>query len=232
VRYHLASTIHRIQGDTVALYATQVSEVEREYRLWQKEQLAVLISRAEHCNDIIFVGPKTDTRKAIVSILQRSSKWDVLIDHFMTSLNVLSTPCLREINLQIHPFLPLYRELPAGSRSYVYLLVSITNPRICYVGETDDLKQCLRRHNTGYGDTRTRPTNLHPWGVYAFVCGFEIPDVGADTERRREFLNSVQHSDLTRGPEFMYGLIRDEVSRWNLLGFKSLVLVKCGEVRS
>jgi hypothetical protein len=132
VRFYLASTIHRIQGETVALYATQVSEVEREYRLWHKEQLAVLISRAEHCKDITFVGRKTDTRKAIVSILQRSSKWDVLIDHFMTSLNVLSSPCLREINFQVHPFLPLYRELPTGSRSYVYLLVSVSNAKKCY----------------------------------------------------------------------------------------------------
>lgn len=62
VRYHLASTIHRIQGDIVPLYATQVSEIQREYRLWRKEQFAVLISRAEHCKDIIFVGNKLDTK--------------------------------------------------------------------------------------------------------------------------------------------------------------------------
>ena len=43
VRYHLTSTIHRIQGETVPLYATQVSEVHKEYRLWQREQFTVLI---------------------------------------------------------------------------------------------------------------------------------------------------------------------------------------------
>ena len=94
VRYHLTSTIHRIQGETVPLYATQISDIHKEYRLWQREQFAVLISRAKYCQDIIFFGDRTDTKSAIVKILSRSSKWDLLIDEYISNLDVFShSPC-------------------------------------------------------------------------------------------------------------------------------------------
>ena len=48
IRYYMCSTIHRIQGDTVNILATELSASKREYRLWQKEQFTVLISRV--CN--------------------------------------------------------------------------------------------------------------------------------------------------------------------------------------
>jgi hypothetical protein len=132
--------------------------------------------------------------------------------------------------MQLHPFKPLYRELPPGDHGYVYLLVSIPKPKICYIGETDNLKSCLRRHNTGYGDIQTQPTSLHPWGVYAFVCGFEVPEVGQDVERRKNFFDGTRHLDIGHGPEYAYHLMKEQVSCWNLMGFTSLVLVKCGEV--
>ena len=39
VRCYFCSTIHRIQGDTVPLLATQLSNSERQYRLWQRNNL-------------------------------------------------------------------------------------------------------------------------------------------------------------------------------------------------
>ena len=231
VRYHLASTIHRIQGDTVALYATQLSDIHREYRLWQKEQFAVLISRAEHIKDIIFVGGKTDTKRAIVKILQQSSKWDMLIDRYISSLNTLGAPEVREISLDVHPFKPMYRELPSGISGLVYLLVSMAVPEISYLGETENLKASLLRHNTGYGDECTRQTSLHPWGVYAFVCGFDDNDVASGVERRKEFYESVRQFVAGAGPEKAYAVLRDKVHLWTEMGCKNLVLVKCGELR-
>jgi hypothetical protein len=41
VRYHLTSTIHRIQRDTVSLLAMEMSVSKKSYRLWQREQFAV-----------------------------------------------------------------------------------------------------------------------------------------------------------------------------------------------
>jgi predicted GIY-YIG superfamily endonuclease len=51
--------------------------------------------------------------------------------------------------------------------SYVYLLVSETEPEPHYVGRTDDLKDRLRRHNAGeVAHTRKR----RPWTVQAAVA--------------------------------------------------------------
>jgi len=227
VRYHLTSTIHRIQGDTVALYATQISEADRHYRLWQKEQLTVLVSRAQQCADMIFVGPIAQTRDAIINILARTSKWDVLVDNCIESLDVLSHPAVREVRMQLSPYMPLYCELPTTSCGYVYEIVSIANSRICYVGETDDLKKCLREHNTGYGVEQTRPTILHPWGVYAFVCRFECDDPELGVRRRKSFLAALR-LDLSLGPDAVYSSLLAEVQRCRA---ENLVIVKCGEVR-
>jgi len=70
VRYYLCSTIHRIQGDTVPLLATEMSLTKREYRLWQREQFAVLISPVHECKDLIFVDTAAKTRAAIEHTVQ------------------------------------------------------------------------------------------------------------------------------------------------------------------
>lgn len=99
VRYYLASTIHRIQGDTVQMLAIEMSLARSEYRLWQREQFAVLISRVQRCQDLIFVGSRQQTRAAIEQIMKRTSKWDALIDHYLTELNVHTVSQRRANNL-------------------------------------------------------------------------------------------------------------------------------------
>jgi hypothetical protein len=151
----------------------------------------------------------------------------------MSALDVTSRPvAVREIRLELHPFMPLYRELPSATCGYVYLLASIANSRKCYVGETDNLKKCLREHNTGYGAEDTRPTELHPWGVFAFVCGFERDDPQEGIQRRKDFLSQVEtRLDIHRGPEAVYSRLLDVVTDCVARGEKELVIVKCGEVR-
>jgi hypothetical protein len=230
IRYHMTSTIHRIQGETVALYATQISDISRNYRLWQKEQLAVLISRARYCRDIIFVGRRSDTFEALKRVLRMHSKWDQLVDEYITALDVMFQPLVRQIRLETHPFLPLYRELPTTTCGYVYLIVSIPYPRKCYIGQCDNLKKALREHNTGHGPEETRSTTLHPWGVFGFVCGFdhEVIDVGRVCRDSLcwEWQNSV---DLNRGPEAVYErgleIVTEYTHRTNF------VIVKCGTIR-
>ena len=230
LRYHLTSTIHRIQGETVPLYATQISQVNKSYRLWQKEQFAVLISRAHTCRDIIFVGAKTDTRNAIVQILAKSSKWDDIVNNYLTTLDVMSRPVLREINLNLHPFLPFYRELPNATCGYVYILASIPNSSRSYVGECADIKKRLREHNTGYGTTETKPTCLHPWGIYGFVCGFDDVNIAAGITSRKQFLRELHFTlDPVGNAEQAYNSIRILVASWNEVGY-SLVIVKCGQL--
>ncbi len=65
------------------------------------------------------------------------------------------------------------------SFSYVYLLVSESNPARHYIGLTDDLKDRLRRHNAG---EVTHTAKHRPWIVQVAVAfndrtkaaGFEL----------------------------------------------------------
>jgi hypothetical protein len=230
VRYYLCSTIHRIQGETVMMLATEMSLKKKEYKLWQREQFAVLISRVHSCQDIIFVGSTSDTRAAVEHIMSKSSKWDNFIDHYMTQMNVaVQSSCAREVQQERHPFLPLYRELPSATCGYVYLLASLKVRGRCYIGETMDLKRCLRQHNTGYGADETRNTECHPWGVFAFVFGFEHEMVENVEELRHEFASEWTGMVSPRqNVEAVYTAGKEIADQWVRRGF-SLTIVKCGQ---
>ena len=69
-------------------------------RLWQREQLAILVSRVEDYRDIIFVGDKEETRHAVERLLACTSKWDVLVDHYIDALDIsrqMQLPRAREV---------------------------------------------------------------------------------------------------------------------------------------
>jgi predicted GIY-YIG superfamily endonuclease len=231
VRYFLASTLHRCQGHTVPLLATEMSLSKKEYKMWQREQFAVLISRVQRCQDIIFVGDQQETRAAIEHILRQSSKWDALVEHYLTELNVALRPSrARRIVLDVHPFLPMYRELPSASCGCAYMLVSMARASRVYIGETRDLKVSLRRHNTGYGAPETMNTGLQPWGVYAFVYNFEENTDDEGRESRKDFAQQWSYGvtwERTADQVYEFGLmIADE---WLKERGSSLVVVKCGQ---
>jgi len=231
VRYYLCSTIHRIQGDTVPLLATEMSTTKNVYKMWQKEQFAVLVSRVHECADIILVGSREETRAAIERILLTSSKWDNLIDHFLNVLNVaVHTGQARHIDLCAHPFLPIYRELPSTECGYVYLLISLSTISSHYIGETDNIQRCVRDHNCGYGASDTKNTNLHPWGVFAFVFGFEQDMDDGGRGARRQFCNDWRgRARLFMGVEEVYTEGQHLADDWIQLQFK-LTVVKCGQI--
>jgi hypothetical protein len=225
-----------LQGDTLPLVATQITDTSREYRLWQKEQLAVLISRVSTCKDVIFVGERDDTRQAVERILGCSSKWDALVDHYLSALDVAkewSRFVAREIRQDCHPFLPVYRELPAADCGYVYLLVSMAKTTVWHVGHADNLKKAVRAVNTGNGDEETRDTALHPWGVFAFVTGFQLPchQDSHSLALRAEF-SSVWNNVACRLPslERVYERGCGLVASWQSISDLPLIIVKCGSV--
>jgi hypothetical protein len=231
VRYYLASTIHRIQGDTVQLLATEMSLARREYCLWQREQFAVLISRVQRCQDLIFVGSRQQTRAAIEHIMRRTSKWDALIDHYLTELHVDTVSHrANNLDLDVHPFLPMYRELPTVSCGYVYMLVSIPCAGRFYLGEASNLKRSLRRHNTGYGTEETQNTVLHPWGVFVFVYGFYRDRAEDASEDRKVFLQEWRNtvSEQTSVHQ-AYDVGLRLANEWLVRTGCKLTVVKCGQ---
>jgi hypothetical protein len=232
VRYYLASTCHRIQGDTVPLLATEMSSSRKEYKMWQREQFAVLISRVQRCQDIIFVGNPAETRIAIEKIMRRTSKWDALIEHYLTELNVaVHRDGARRLALDVHPFLPIYRELPAAGCTCAYMLVSLSSVARCYIGQTTDLRRTLNKHNTGFGVPETSNTALQPWGVYAFVYGFE--DNTDDDGRQSRVQFAAEWAEAMRipnqNPALVYGIGEKITDKWVRNYAYKLTIVKCGQ---
>ena len=54
----LAMTIHKSMGETIGKIVTKIDSVERDYNLWEREQLYVLVSRVHRLSDLTFIGKK------------------------------------------------------------------------------------------------------------------------------------------------------------------------------
>ena len=67
--HYVAGTIHSIMGDTLRYLATTLSSDDRNYSVWDKGQLLVIISRTKRSEDTIFVGNKESALNALVSVL-------------------------------------------------------------------------------------------------------------------------------------------------------------------
>ena len=63
--------------------------------------------------------------------------------------------------------------LPTLSGSFVYMLVSKVRPEVTYIGETGNLARRLDAHYSGIASKQTAIEDLRPWGLLAFVTGFE-----------------------------------------------------------
>ena len=62
-------------------------------------------------------------------------------------------------------------DIPDSGSGFVYLLVSTINPQQRYIGQTKDLYNRLRQHNSGSGPTQA--TYFLPYALCAYVCGFD-----------------------------------------------------------
>ena len=56
-------------GDTLHSVATEISMKNNQFKLWDKGQAVVLMSRTNFGKDLIFVGDKNDTIKALVNLI-------------------------------------------------------------------------------------------------------------------------------------------------------------------
>ena len=58
MKHHIAGNIHSAMGDTLDVVVTSISLNDRNYYLWDKGQLLVIISQTRLSKDTIFVGDK------------------------------------------------------------------------------------------------------------------------------------------------------------------------------
>jgi predicted GIY-YIG superfamily endonuclease len=124
--------------------------------------------------------------------------------------------------------MPIYRELPSASSGYVYMLTSLSSPEhVVYIGETSDLKSCLRDHNTGYGAKETSNTCLHPWGLYAFIVGFEANSMQSCQKELVERWRAAVTKNMHVNTVYTIGkLLAEEYGKSGV----ALTTVKCGQI--
>jgi predicted GIY-YIG superfamily endonuclease len=232
IRHHIACTIHRVQGQTLQNVATKISVTDKNYAIWDRSMLLVLISRTQNLQDLAFVGDKNDTANALREALSIESPWAKHIQERLGALDILTTDAWREITNEFHPYAPRTCTIPDVSSGFVYMLVSGANFHTCYIGETNNLLRRIGEHNTGAGSNFTRRTYLMPWLLLAFVTGFS--DEYAE-ELRRNFETKWQR--ILRpldSPDVVYSKGRDLVISYNLSvsNGPGLVLTKCGQIIS
>ena len=188
----MAMTIHRAMGETIGESVTKIDCSEREYCLWKRGELYVLVSRKQHLGDITFLGEKTATLESIGKVLTQTSQWDEFTETLVrTSAN--QGDALFDL-ARVSPFRPRKIELPPGEIGFVYLLESTKDAMSTYVGQTSDLRRRLREHNSGNGSYLTNQHHLRPGGVLCFATGFS--DICEVNKRERTQLEHFIHNQL------------------------------------
>lgn len=200
VAYYISLTAHRAIGQTCPFIATQISCRQREFRLWQKEQALVILSRPRTLNGVIFVThDHADLIQALRELLQQSNP---LITHAVRVLEALQ-PLI--VQPRIIPHMP-HSQLPVEPTGVVYMLVSTRFPRYAYVGETNNITRRLGEHNRGQGARLTADAHLRPWRVYVLICNFPgLADSHENIRARKSFeaewhrrINALPHRADTR----------------------------------
>ena len=172
VKNYVASTIHKCLGDTFPKIVTKVSSTDKNYKIWEKEQLLVLLSRVSRLDDLTFVGTAEDLERTLIEVIQRQSCWCDFISNFLSQMTQpASTNQPTTMNLLTSNFMPWNVVLPSDDTGFVYILLSTKLANVFYIGETINLRQSLREHNSGHGDESTRPIERRPWAMLAFITG-------------------------------------------------------------
>ena len=182
LQHYVAGTIHSIMGDTLRSLATTLSSDDRNYSVWDKGQLLVIISRTKRSEDTIFVGNKESTLNALVSILTTRTQWTEYMENILrvVTINDENGEVVNDIenynrgviDQSEFPFRIADIELPIDVSGYVYMLISLRTRDFVYVGKTKDLHERIRSHQSGNGSLSSQPEHLRPYAYFGYICGF------------------------------------------------------------
>jgi predicted GIY-YIG superfamily endonuclease len=71
-----------------------------------------------------------------------------------------------------YPYRPVDVILPSPEAWSVYMIASLKDTRVTYIGSTRNLRRRLDAHNKGKGSTMTNSPAYLPWGLISYVIGF------------------------------------------------------------
>jgi hypothetical protein len=177
IRHRLATTIHKGMGSEYGKVVTKITTNEDDsgFNIWMKEQVIVLISRTQYCQDLTFVGKNPqETANILCSLLTKTSPMEAYMDHMVNNMTRSGEEAhilhpLRHLPYNLHQNI-----IPLSSTGYVYCIMSMRDRSHTYIGCTTNLKRRIQQHNTINGGSRsTRDVTLKPWGCIGFVVGFD-----------------------------------------------------------
>ena len=178
LKHRVTSTIHAAMGDTLSYMATEISRVNGNFKMWDKGQMIVILSRTKYASNTIFVGDKNDTLRALKDLLTRKTQWTDFMEEVLclitinkTNDNQVKTP--RSFTQQTFPYRVCDVSLPQCNTGYVYMLLSIKDQNYTYIGKTNNIRTRIQQHNSGVGSISTEPLHLRPYALFAYICGFE-----------------------------------------------------------
>ena len=179
LKLYVASTIHKTMGKTLPTVATQIFGAQ-EFSLWLPEQLYVVMSRVRSLADITFVGSKQSNEGAILSLLCKKSQWSELTTEILQKCSSRDPTIFHGAT---NPF-PSTISIPQENVGYCYLIQSVPQNNLLYIGSTMCLNRRIREHNVGLGASFTHDPSRRPWVLCAYVTGFRA---SSSTERMRFF---------------------------------------------
>ena len=136
---YISNTIHSIQGANLWKLATQLSAVDERYRLWEKGQLVVVTSCTNDARSTIFVGNKEDNLAMMRKALYFQSQYTEYMDHVLETMAGVTTTPPSIVRMDLLPYRACDTALPRDITGFSYLLVSVRDWTMVYIGETLDL---------------------------------------------------------------------------------------------
>ena len=245
LRPRIAATIHAAMGQDLPAIITKV-DGDKKYRLFQREQVVVLLSRTHFAKHIYFVGDPDATARLLWEALQVRSTYDAYLEYLMKQLtnrgvsvgryqNVINAPAF-------HPYRPIDHEMPTAPSGYAYVLASLHRHYIgqaTYIGQTRDLVQRYRRHREGTATEQTADPEMRPWILLGYISGFE----GCSKSARMQFESLWQGTRNRENENRQIPLTAEEVAslgerlvhereytRFPELQDKKLVYHRCGAI--
>jgi hypothetical protein len=184
LRHHIGATIHAVMGQTLASLLTRVEPGGKgePYSLWLASQVVVLLSRTRFGRDTYIWCPQPSAAStsqaaermahAIFDLLQKTSPFR---NHLSNLINAYCNQNPFEayvVNQATSIFRVKDIVLPDDCTGYVYILVSLRDLRVTYIGSAENVGVRFERHNNGFGGQQTSNARYRPWGLLAFITGF------------------------------------------------------------
>ena len=199
-----ALTINKSQGCTiVAGLAVEISS--QNTCPWEKEQVVVTFSRTPTSGLTIIVGEMNFAVDKLWELVTTSNQWTQMMESVLNMVTINSNGPT-EMPQHTLPFTDLYpftlrgsSVLPTDSTGYVYLLISFRNRHFTYIGQTENIVQRFRQHQSGRGAVGTERVEDQPFAIACYITGLvhytKAQRMGLE-QQWRHYRNQLDNDDV------------------------------------